>query len=310
MPSSHPAPLRHGNHAAQQELAERLARLAPLDGAHATAIPSLHVMRSSHPKPCTPVLYEPRLCFVAQGSKLASLAGESWRYDPLNYLVVPITLPMIGEIVEATPEHPFLGMRLDLDLEQVSMLMLESRLPQSVPSLDRSLDRGLYAASASAPLLEAVLRLIRLLEQPQDLPVLAPLALREIHYRVLVDDLGQRLRDLASAGSRANRIAHAVNLLRRDYLKPLNIEALARSLHMSSSSLHHQFKAATSMSPLQFQKQLRLHEARRLMLTAGLDARSAAFQVGYESPSQFTREYKRAFGLPPRREVMQMKAVG
>ncbi|RDZ26700.1 AraC family transcriptional regulator [Lysobacter silvisoli] len=290
---------REGFCAAQAELAERIARLTPSDGVHDTAVNSLQLIRMSAPTPCQPTLYEPRLCIVAQGSKVAMLAGETYRYDPLNYLVVSVTLPMIGQVIEATPEQPYLCLRLDIDPEQIAALILEAGPRAPSPGLDL----GLYAARVNAPLLDAVLRLMRLLETPQDLPVLAPIALREIHYRVLVGDLGHRLCDLAMADSRPHRIARAVELLRQRYLLPLSIEELAQSVHMSTSSLHHQFKAVTTMSPLQFQKQLRLHEARRLMLMDGIEAVAAAHKVGYESPSQFSREYKRLFGAPPRSEI-------
>lgn len=293
------------HHAPQVELADRIARLTPGDGTHATAVPSLHLARISTPMPCSQVLYEPRLCIVAQGSKLTMLAGETYRYDPLHYLVVSMTLPMVGQIIEATPEHPYLSLRLDIDLEQIGALILDTDPPTPATEIDR----GVFAARANAQLLDAVLRLMRLLDTPNDLPVLAPVALREIFYRVLTADLGHRLRDLATVGSRSNRIARAVALLRQQYLQPLSIEALADAMHMSSSTLHHQFKAATSMSPLQFQKHLRLHEARRLMLVEGLEANAAAHRVGYESASQFSREYKRMFGAPPRSEIVQMRSV-
>lgn len=290
-------------HAQQAELADRIARLTPADGSHATAVQRLHLIRASGPMPCMPVVYEPRLVIVAQGSKEAVLAGETFRYDPLHYLVVSMPLPVTAQIIEASPEKPYLCLRLDIDLDEIAALLLD--VGQLAPA--SGIDRGLYAARMNSPLLDAVLRLMRLLDTPGELPVLAPMALREIYYRVLTGELGQRLRELATAGSRSHRIARAVALLRARYLEPLSIEELAQSLYMSASSLHHQFKAATSMSPLQFQKRLRLHEARRLMLVEGLDASAAAHRVGYESPSQFSREYKRMFGAPPRAEIGQFR---
>jgi len=289
--------------AAKAELADRIAQLATSDGSHATAIPQLHLMRRDTPTPCIPTVYEPRLCIVAQGSKESTLAGQTYRYDPLNYLVVSVTLPMIGQVIEATPEKPYLSLRLDIDPAVIASLMLDAG-PQ--PTSNR-LDPGLYAAKVTTPLLDAVLRLMRLLDTPTDLPVLAPLAIREIFYRVLVGDLGHSLREIAAADTRSHRISRAVAHLRQRFLHPLNIEELAQSVHMSTSSLHHQFKAVTTLSPLQFQKQLRLHEARRLMLADGIDAVAAAHRVGYESPSQFSREYKRLFGAPPRSEIGQVR---
>ena len=294
---------QRASHAPQAELADRIARIATEDGVHATAVPALHLMRFSEPRPCSAVLYEPRLCIVAQGRKLAILAGETYYYDPLHYLVVSMTLPALGQIIEATPEHPYLSLRLDIDTEQLRTLVAEVPARQA----DDTVDRGLYSARASNAMLDAVLRLMRLLDEPEDLPAMAPLIQREIFYRALTGDLGHRLRELLTTGSKSNRIARAVHELRARFHEPLSIDALAESLHMSVSSLHHQFKAATSMSPLQFQKHLRLHEARRLMLE-GLEAYVAAQQVGYESPSQFSREYKRLFGAPPRQETVRTLA--
>lgn len=295
---------QRASHAPQAELADRIARLATTDGIHPTTVPSLYLMRYSEPRPCAAVLYEPRLCVVAQGRKIAILAGETYHYDPLHYLVVSMTMPALGQIIEATPEHPYLSLRLDIDMEELRALVLET--PARPPA--DLVDRGLYSARASNAMLDAVLRLMRLLEEPNDLPALAPLLQREIYYRALTGDLGHRLRELVTAGSRSHRIARAVQSLRERFHEPLSIDAMAESLHMSVSSLHHQFKAATSMSPLQFQKHLRLHEARRLMLGEGLEANTAARRVGYESPSQFSREYKRLFGAPPRSEIVQLRA--
>lgn len=289
--------------AQQAELADRIARMTPHDGMHPTAIPRLYLVRISAPQPCSPVLYEPRLGIIAQGSKLVLLANDTYRCDPLHCLVVSMTLPVVGQVIEATPEKPYLSLRLDIDMDELSALMLDTEPPPA-----QAIDRGLYVARADTSLLDASLRLMRLLENPRDLRVLAPAAQREIFYRTLIGDLGHRLRDLATTGSRSNRIARAVSQLRERYRQPLRIDELADALHMSVSSLHHQFKAATSMSPLQFQKQLRLHEARRLMLIEGLEANAAAHRVGYESPSQFNREYKRLFGAPPRSEIGLVKA--
>jgi len=303
--------------AALPELAERIARSTPRDGVHATAYAPLSLVRLSGPTACTPVVYEPRLVIVAQGSKSATLAGQTYVYNPLNYLVVSVTLPVTGQVIEATPEEPYLCLRLDIDPDDVAALIAESGQPQA-PSPGvadeangpaHGIDPGLYAARVNAPLMDAVLRLMRLLDTPEDLPVLAPMTQREILYRVLTGELGHRLRALATTDTRSSRIARAVARLRQDYLEPLSIDDLARTVHMSTSSFHHQFKAVTTMSPLQFQKHLRLHEARRLMMAGGMEALSAARYVGYESPSQFSREYKRLFGAPPRSEVGRSRGV-
>ncbi|MET3929876.1 MULTISPECIES: AraC family transcriptional regulator [Lysobacter] len=296
--------------AALPELAQRIARSTPGDGVHATAFPPLSLVRLSGPTACTPVVYEPRLVIVAQGSKTATLAGQTYVYNPLNYLVVSVTLPVTGQVIEATPDEPYLCLRLDIDPDDVAALIAQSGLPQPAsPDVAQGLDLGLYAARVNAPLMDAVLRLMRLLDTPDDLPVLGAMARREILYRVLTGELGHRLRALATKDTRSSRIARAVARLREDYLQPLSIDELARTVHMSTSSFHHQFKAVTTMSPLQFQKHLRLHEARRLMMAGGMEALSAARHVGYESPSQFSREYKRLFGAPPRSEVGRSRGV-
>lgn len=304
LPAFTPESARKGECPALAELAQRIARFAPGEGIHGTAIAPLSLVRISEPTQCTPTVYEPRLCIVAQGSKVATLAGQTYHYNPLHYLVVSVTLPVVGQVVEATPDKPYLCLRLDIDPDEVAGLMVDSGPAPAAPGIDP----GLYAARVNAPLMDAVLRLMRLLDTPRDLAVLAPMVRREILYRVLTGDLGHRLRSLALGEGRSNRIAKAVGLLRQRYLDPLSIDELAQSVHMSTSSFHHQFKAVTTMSPLQFQKQLRLHEARRLMMTGGVEAMVAARHVGYESPSQFSREYKRLFGAPPRAEVGRARA--
>ena len=290
----------------QAELAALVTRLTPLEGIHPSVIPGLTVIRSNSPSTPTPSVYEPSLCIVVQGRKRAVLGEDVYYYDALNYLTVSVTLPAIGHVLEATPEKPYLCMRLELDARMIGELLLQvgrSAMPAST-------DRGLYVARTSPQLLDAVLRLTRLLEQPRDAAILAPLVLREIHYRVLTGELGHRLRELCVVDSQVNRVARAIELLRKRFTESLRIEDLAAAAHMSESSLHHRFKAVTAMSPMQFQKQLRLHEARRLMLTEGLEAAAAAHRVGYESPSQFSREYRRLFGAPPRREIETVRGGG
>lgn len=297
---------RPGLEAQQAELADRIARYVPGDGLHDTEIPGLALIRASEPSQPLPTVYHAGLCVVVQGRKRALLGDEVYAYDPLNYLVVSMTLPMTGQIVEASPEVPYLCLRIDIDPALIGELLAQAGT--QAPARPGQ-ERALYVARTSAPLLDAVLRLVRLLDAPDEAPVLSPLAVREIHYRVLTGELGQRLRELCEADGPARRIARAIELLKHRYAEPLRIEELAAAAHMSASSLHQRFKAATAMSPLQFQKQLRLQEARRLMLTDGLEAASAGHRVGYESPSQFSREYRRLFGAPPRREVEAMRAA-
>lgn len=296
----------HGSDARQIELVDRIARLVPVEGVHGTAFEPLALIRSNAPMSCLPAVYDPCLCVVVQGHKRVTLGDETFDYDPLNYLVVSVTLPVIGKIVKATPEQPYLCLRLDIDPREIGRLMLEmgARDVEGAPS-----SRGLYVASMSGALLDALLRLVRLLDDPSDLPVLAPSATREIWFRLLGGDFGHRLRDLTRADSQVRRIAGAIDRLRTHYDEPIRIDELAGLVHMSPSSLHQRFRAVTAMSPLQFQKQLRLHEARRLMLVEGMEAATAGHRVGYESPSQFSREYRRLFGAPPRRDVRAVAQV-
>ncbi len=296
-----------GLDAQQAELADRVARNTHADGMHDCAIPGVSLIRFSSPSQPVPTVYEPSLCIVVQGRKHALLGEVVYTYDALNYLVVSMTLPVVGQVVEATPERPYLCLRFNVDTALIGELQQQVPTPRDdAPSGSRAM----YLARTSAPLLDAVLRLVRLLDTPEEVPVLAPLALREIHYRVLTGELGHRLRELCVIDSQSQRISRAIELLKRRFHEPLRIEELAAAAHMSTSSLHHRFKAVTAMSPLQFQKQLRLQEARRLMLIENIEAGSAGHRVGYESPSQFTREYRRLFGAPPRQEVEAARLAG
>ena len=293
--------------AQQAELADRVARNTRQTGLNPTPVPGLSLIRATAPSQPLPTVYHPCLCVVVQGRKRALLGEEVYVYDPLHYLVVSMTLPITGQIIDATPAQPYLCLRIDIDPQLVSELL--TQLGPAAPARETSA-RPLFLARTSAPLLDAVLRLARLLDTPEEAPVLAPLALREIHYRVLTGELGERLRALCDVDGAAQRIARAIELLKQRYTDTLRIEELAAAAHMSPSALHQRFKAVTTMSPLQFQKQLRLQEARRLMLADGLEAAAAGHRVGYESPSQFSREYRRLFGAPPKREIATVRAVG
>jgi AraC-like DNA-binding protein len=293
--------------ARQQELAARVARLAPLDGTHQSALPSLALSRSSVPTVRMPVVFQPCLAIVVQGSKRAVLNDEVFHYDALNYLVVSVTLPGVGHVLEATPERPYLSLRLNLDLEEIARLVLQ--LGDRGPS-PASADCGLFVARLDEPLLDAVLRMVKLLDTPEDIDVLAPVVQREIYYRVLRGDLGSRLVDLAQSEGGNHRVVRAIEWLKQHYAAPLRIEELADAVHLSQSALHHRFKAVTAMSPLQYQKQLRLHEARRLMFADGIECAAAGHRVGYESASQFSREYRRLFGAPPRSEIARLRESG
>jgi AraC-like DNA-binding protein len=259
------------------------------------------------PTVCMPTVYQPCLAIVVQGRKRAILNDEVYHYDALNYLVVGVTLPGLGQVLEASPEHPYLSLRLNLDLEEIARLVLQ--LGDRGPS-PTTADRGLFVARLDEPLLDAVLRLVKLLDTPEDIDVLAPVVQREIYYRMLRGELGSRLVDLAQTEGGNHRIVRAIEWLKQHYAAPLRIEALAEAVHMSPSALHHRFKAVTAMSPLQYQKHLRLHAARRLMFADGIECAAAGHRVGYESASQFSREYRRLFGAPPRAEISRLREAG
>lgn len=277
-----------------------LVRHAPVDGFHATALPWLQLVRASITALPVPAVYEPGLVIVLQGRKQVQLGDELITYDALNCLLVSMTTLPRACIAEATAEQPYLCLRLDCNTQHLAELLLEI---DSAPPTHDAATPGLHLAPVTEPLLDATLRLLRLLDAPQDQHALAPLVRREIFYRVLTGPLGPQLRALARGDGTTRRLSRVIERLTSDYAAPLSIDELAALAHMSPSTLHQRFKQLTALSPLQFQKQLRLQQARKLMLGEGLDAAAAAHRVGYESPSQFSREYRRLFGAPPRADV-------
>ena len=291
----------------QLELASLIGRHTPADGIHDTAIEGLGLACATEPSLPMPTLYRPCLCIIAQGRKEIRLGAEQYVYDPLNYLVASVTLPVTGQVVDATPGQPYLSLKLDIDPALISSLIADAG-PIGLPS--PAANRALFVDRLDPPMLDALIRLLRLLDTPRDAAMLAPLAVREIFYRLLRSPQGHRLREIVMADSQSHRVARAIEWINRHYAQPLRIEDLAREVNLSSSTLHHRFKAVTALSPLQYQKQLRLQEARRLMLSEGLEAASASFRVGYESPSQFSREYSRLFGAPPLRDMNRLRNAG
>ena len=288
------------------ELASIIDRNTSEDGSYATAIGSLNLSRHSKPQNFAPVLAQPALCIMAQGSKQVRLADEFFNYDPLHYLVVSVSMPLSGCIADVSPQEPILALRLDIDPAEITALIADAG-PLGVPT--RPAGRGLYVERLDTPMLDAVLRLARLLDSPKDIAMLAPLVRREILYRLLRSPQGYRLYEIAIANSQSHRISQAIKWLNGHFEQPLRIDDLAREVNLSVSTLHHRFKAMTAMSPLQYQKQLRLQEARRLMLAEGLEASAAGYRVGYESPSQFSREYSRLFGAPPLRDLARLRMI-
>mgnify|MGYP000907481939 CR=1 FL=1 len=287
----------------RDELVERLMRATGGDGV-VEPVPGIVLGRTSEPTGLLHGVLEPALCVIAQGAKEVMLGGECYRYDANHYLLATVGLPTVSHVVQASPEQPYLSMRLSLDRALVSSVLVE--VGQVAPR-GGSGAKAMNVSELSFELLDAVLRRLRLLDTPDAERVLAPLVVREIVYRLVVGEQGERLRHLASGGGHGQRIASAVERLRDAYDQPLQIDDLARGLGMSTSSFHAHFKAVTAMSPLQFQKHLRLQEARRLMLSEGLDAAGAGYRVGYEDASHFSREYKRLFGEPPQRDVSRLR---
>jgi AraC-like DNA-binding protein len=272
----------------REELVERIGRAIPEDGTVQPLL-GLHLVRCSEPLVPVHGVLEPSVCVIAQGSKQVLLGESRYQYDPSHYLLATIELPSVGQVLSASKERPYLSLRLELAPTLVSSVMLEASY--SSPPSGASVS-ALDVSPLDGPLLDAFVRLTRLLDAPAEAPVLRPLITREILYRLLQGEQGARLRHLAILAGYTSHIARAVERLRHDFDQPLPLEQLARELGMSVSGLHHHFKAVTAMSPLQFQKRLRLQEARRLMLSEDLDAASAAYRVGYRDASHFNREYK------------------
>jgi AraC-like DNA-binding protein len=288
-----------------KELAASIERSATADGTHDTSIPGLQLVRASRISDPVYAVYEPSLCVVAQGSKMVMLGDESYTYDSASYLTASVHLPITGQVTKASPESPYLCVSLQLDMN----LVLEVLQSSNQITQDHSPSRGLVINQVDNSLIEAVLRLIKLLETPQDIPVLGTSVKREIIYRVLQHDYNNSMKHFALAGSQGQRIAKVIGMLNREFVQPLKVDELAKEASMSSSSFYSHFKEVTGMSPVQYQKQLRLQEARRLLLTENLEAAEAAFQVGYESPSHFSREYSRRFGLSPIKDIRRLREL-
>lgn len=289
------------------ELAALIAQNAPEDGAHATPLPRVFLHRASQLNEPLHAVYEPAVCLIAQGSKRAMVGDNLYSYSGGQYLVISVDVPVVSQLVEASPEKPFLSLRIDLDPAALGALMLESDVARAERD---SAGPALAVSSIDDDLLDAAIRLLRLLANPRDIPILAPLAEREIMYRLLHGEQGSTMSQIAYAESKLQQVNRAIGWIKRNFREPFSIDAVASEARMSASALHHHFKVVTAMSPLQYQKQLRLQEARRLILTQAADAATAGHTVGYESPSQFSREYKRLFGAPPVRDVSNLRVAG
>ena len=241
---------------------------------------------------------------VVQGRKQVVVGGATYVYDPTQYLAVSLELPAVSSVLEATPDKPYLCLTLRVDARELAALLVETGSP--APRDDHD-GRALFVSALEAPLLDGLLRLVRLLDTPRDIPVLAPLVQRELHYRLLQGDQQGRLAEMAIGHGRLRRVAGAIAWIKAHYAEPLRVEDLAKQANMSVSALHAHFSAVAGVSPIQYQKRMRLQDARRLLLAGGPSAEAVAYQVGYVSPSQFSREYARLFGEPPRRDAERMR---
>lgn len=290
--------------AVHEELAGAIERFAAVDGMHETAIPRLSLIRSTRMGEPSHTVQRPALCIIARGAKQVLVGDRVVHYGPASYLVISLDLPVVGTVTQASADEPYLCFCLYLDIPMLSDLLL-SLPPDSGPLDDGA---GVSVHPLGQEMVDAACRLTLLLERPAEAAVLAPLVEREMLYRLLTGPSGRLVRAIATEESRIGRTARAINWLKTHFHEPFSGPALARHAGMSVSSLHEHFRTATAMSPLQYQKQLRLQEARRLMLAEGMNAADAGFRVGYDSPSQFSREYRRLFGAPPQGDVRRLAA--
>jgi AraC-like DNA-binding protein len=288
----------------QRELARLVDEHSSGDGIHSSAIDGVQCIKLSEPHLQLPSVYQPSVCVIVQGTKQVLLEDEIYRYAPPQFLAVSVDLPLVGQVVEASPGAPYLCLAIDLDAKQIADLMTQS----GDPAWSRGeTTRGVFVGELDVATQDAVLRLARLLDAPRDIPVLAPLALRELHYRLLSGPYGSTIAQMAVTGSNTHKIGQVIRRIKTKLSEPIRVEELASMANMSPSSFHQHFKAVTAMSPVQYQKRLRLTEARHLLLAEQADATTAAYRVGYQSVSQFSREYARLFGAPPMRDVAELK---
>ncbi|EGQ7946276.1 AraC family transcriptional regulator [Vibrio parahaemolyticus] len=289
---------------ATQKLAKLIDRWTGDANQYDTPISGLRFSRWTTPTPPTSYTHNPSICLIAQGRKRVLLGEESFIYDANHFLISSVDLPIIANIIEASEEQPYLGLIMELDLTEISQLIIDSELAFTQ---SKEAQKGIAVGELSESLLDAFVRLAELLDEGQNIKILAPIIKREIFYRLLMSEQGTRLHQIVTAGSHSHQIAKAIDWLKNNFVKPLSVGDLASFTGMSKSSFYTHFRSMTSMIPLQFQKKLRLSEARRLMLTENLDAMAATFKVGYESPSQFSREYSRLFGAPPSKDIKSLR---
>lgn len=290
-----------------QELVALIEQHTGADGAFATAISSITLFRASEVSRPHVGAFEPAVCIVAQGRKQMILGETVRAYDANRYLVVSLDIPILTEVVEASPEKPLLCVVLALDPAAINAMMIESDFEQAKRETPGP---AVTVSPLTEDLLEPFVRLLRLLKSPRDVPVLAPLIEKELLYRLLSGEQSLRMRQIACTDSKLHQVNRVISWLKQNFDKPMTVETLAIQAGMSCSGLHKAFRAVTGMSPLQYQKQLRLQEARRIMLRQNLDAATVSHAIGYASPTQFNREYRRLFGSPPHRDIARLRAVG
>lgn len=284
----------------RRELAALTFKYSEGDGIHATAVPGLSCIRLCAPNMKLPAVYQPSICVILQGAKQVLLEEEIYRYAPPDFLAVSVDLPLVGQVTEASADRPYLCLQIEIDPRQIGELIAQM---DDAARLRGETTRGLFVGKLDGATQEAVLRLTRLLETPRDIRLLAPMMLRELHYRLLSSEYGPAIAQMAIPSTNTHRIGQAIRRIKANLASPVRVEELAAAASMSPSSFHQHFKAVTAMSPLQYQKRLRLMEARHILLAENIDAASTAYRVGYESVSQFSREYARMFGAPPMRDI-------
>jgi AraC-like DNA-binding protein len=303
-PPQHP-PVVEPSEADVEKLARLIRAYTPHDGSFELSIPGVRASRASRVKPAkTHSVHRAALCIVAGGAKRVMLGKEVYDYDVSRMLVFSVDLPVASQVTRASPAEPFLSFRLDLDPHKVAELTLRV-YPHGLPPVQEK--RAVYTGQSNAGIVNAATRLMELMAQPGDAELLAPLVIDEILIRLLRSQLGGRVAQIGQTGSGVHRVAQAVAWIRDNFAQPMTVEDLAELVHMSVSSFYQHFKALTSMSPLQYQKVLRLQEARRLMASTMMDAGTAGLQVGYLSASQFSREYSRFFGDAPTRDIARLR---
>ncbi len=293
--------------AVRAKLSEKIANRVKDEGPLITEIPTLKLVKRSAPTEATSYLHEPSICFIAQGAKRVMLGEEVYVYDEHHYLVTSVDLPVTGQVTDATNQKPYFGLVLEIKKNDILQMVADNDLPS--PTRATQVNKGMAVGKISLPILDAIIRLINLLDTPRDIPMLAPMIQQEILYRLLTGEQGPRLLQTAVVGSNSEQITKAVDWLKSNFRSPLKVDDLAAYSGMSTSSFHQHFRSLTAMTPLQYQKRLRLNEARQLMLLKRLDAGTAGFQVGYESQSQFSREYSRLFGSPPSRDIKNLREM-